>query len=194
MNGSSDGLDGAWRPHAIYLLVNDKVYFQFYVDQWLRADRPTWEVIVRPRFSIQERFAHALRLIPNNRIDEFDKLNGVVMTNLFKKQGISGWKPSGVPVAVATGTVVYQKNSTDGLATIDLAVEKVALGGKTILMNEKNGVEHPRFLRVEYEHKKNPVPKQGQRVEIGGNVVWDTDSEWHYEIHPRGASDVKILP
>jgi hypothetical protein len=38
----------------------------------------------------------------------------------------------------------------------------------------------------------NPVPQRGQKVQICGQVWWDSDKEGWYEIHPRNASDVAI--
>ncbi|HZU38749.1 MAG TPA: hypothetical protein VFA18_22670, partial [Gemmataceae bacterium] len=155
---------------------------------------PSWKVVLRPRASIPERFARCLRMIPNGKLDKKDKVSAFISTPLAKMNGISGWKSTNVPVTYATGRAIQVAKSTDGFCTIDIALEKVRSGTQDYLVDGKHTIHLQRYLRVEYKHKGHPLPRQGQRVQIGGTVWWDTDDEWWYEIHPRGPQDVKGLP
>jgi hypothetical protein len=204
VTGSPDGPNGAWKPASIHLKVNGNDFVQFEVNEWLCQRRPIWQVDLRPRAPVQEHFGRALRMIPNNRLGEKDKLSALLTTPLAKENGISGWKHTSIPVTFATGKVAYVAESTDGLATIDIAVENVRVGNKDFALDAKHGINQQRYLRVEYKYlvhqdvahrlgKSNPVPAKGQRVRIGGVIFWDTDDEWWYEIHPRGPQDVQSL-
>lgn len=205
VNGSGDGPSGEWKPARIDLLVNNltagrKLVLSFEVNEWLRNSHPNWQVVLRPRLSGPQRFAHSLRMIRNNTLDATDKAVAFLTTTFAKNAGISGWKKTNVPVTFATGKVAWTGKSTDGLDTIDIALESLRCGNETFSMDEKHGFHLQRYLRVEYQYKKGPFdkahprPQQGQRVQIGGTVWWDTDLEWWYEIHPRGPQDVKGLP
>jgi hypothetical protein len=203
VTGSPDGPNGEWKPASIHLIVNGKEFVHFEVNEWLRQAHPTWQVLLRPKASLQERFARAMRMIPNGKLEKKDKISSLITTPLAKEKGISGWKHTNIPVTFATGKVVQMATSLDGLATIDIALESLRVGNQDFPMDAKHGILQQRYLRVEYQFKHgdpagvlekgHPLPRQGQRVRIGGTVWWDTDDEWWYEIHPRGPKDVEVL-
>lgn len=206
VDGTTDLPDGEWKPERIHLLVNERVWASFSINEWLASpDHPIWIVTLRD-YSVAELFARSLRMIPNGQLRHFDEDIALITTPLFKEQGISGWqKVPSLPLSCATGTVLYDPGrSQDSLATIDLQMERLDVGERDhFLFDGKHGINRPRFLRVEYrfrEHSfpiasgQNYVPQRGERVRICGEVKWDTDQEGWYEIHPRDPSDVHLSP
>jgi hypothetical protein len=199
--GMPDGIDGAWKLAQVHLIVNDQELIRAAVDHWLDQDHPVWVFHLRPEFTAEERFAHSLRMIPNAPISGFDESVAVLTTNLFKLQGISGWIGTSLPITCAMGTVIREPaQSTDGLATIDLQLESLQVGDRQFVLDAGHGFAQPRFLRVEYAYggfpplfSGNPLPHNGQRVRICGEVKWDSDHEGWNEIHPRSVDDVQIF-
>lgn len=203
VDGTGDGLGGAWRPERIALLVNGDILHQFEINQWLDADNPVWMQTLYPG-TAEALFARSLRLLPNEPIGAFDEDVAFITTPLFKEKGISGWwKIPQLPIACVEGTVLRPPaRSTDSLATIDLQVAKLEVGGQVFTFDAPGGIAHKRYLRVEYRYRMEPfpwqsgqyyVPRQGERVRICGEVKWDTDREGWYEIHPRGPDEVRPL-
>lgn len=196
VSGTGDGLGGAWKPSRIYLIVNNVEYAEYAIERPLNSKNPEWKAELR-RFTSEadaERFVFSLRLVPNSRVSWFDRRIARLTTPLFKERGISGWIRQGLPISCATGTVIRAPAlSDDGLATIDLRLERIEVGDRRFVLDGQHGVPHVRFIRVEYRRRRNPVPQSGQRVRICGEVKWDTDREGWHEIHPRGAEDVTVL-
>lgn len=199
--GMPDGFGGRWMPCRIQLFLNNQpdADFSFEIKQWLDRRHPVWKREVREFHpdTFEERFARSLRLLPNRG---FSGLGGFltnsigILTTLLKKAGLSGWRSEHV-MAYVTGTVIRPPNkSTDGLASIDLMVESLEINSHSFIFDGLHGINHPRFIRAEYKHRGNPLPGNCQRVRIYGEIKWDTDQEGWYEVHPRKAHHVEILP
>lgn len=199
-SGTGDGLDGAWKPAAVHLVVNGRELVGADINQWLTDSNPQWMHLLRPGLAPEELFARTLRVLPNEPIGAFSESVAILTTNAFKLRGISGWLGTDL-IACAYGTVIRPPaKSTDGLATIDLRLESVELNGRRFVLDGAHGINLDRYLRVEYMYggfpplpMGNPVPGDGQTVRICGNVKWDTDHEGWYEIHPRSPRDVEIV-
>jgi hypothetical protein len=198
--GTPDGLDGAWKPARIQLLVNHKEFVRFEINQWIDTKHPSWAILLRPQFGPAELFARSLRLHIDDKLGPADE--GIAaLTTPVKEMHISGWIESKLPLTTAIGKIRQIGHSTDAFVTIDLELESVQVGQKTFQLDGKHSIPHKRFLRVEYRNAVEAALGKlgigtlriGQRVKIGGNVKWDTDQEGHWEIHPRGPHDVKIL-
>ncbi len=193
VTGTPDGLDGAWKPELIELIVNGAERIGFTVNRWLDEDKPIWMRVLKPRYSLSEAFAHTLRMAPNNSVGWFSELIGGLTTYLFKDNGISGWENTPVPVTCATGKVYRTPAwSTDGLATIDLQLEGVRVGNDDFVLDGRHGVEQTRYLRIEaldWIYLAHTIGDK-QRVKICGDVVLDSDQEMWYEIHPRDETDI----
>jgi hypothetical protein len=193
----TDGPDGAWKPSEVELLVNGESYYKVEVNQWLDRQHPFWIVEMRA-FSpntAAERFLRSLRVTPNRPLTPAQE-SLARLTTPFKIMGISGWLPGIVPSACATGVVRQAFVSTDGLTTIDLALRAIEVGGSTSILDGQHGIPHQRFLRVEsrFGDGQGRRPGAATGMRICGAVRWDSDNEGWYEIHPRAASDLTILP
>jgi len=69
-----------------------------------------------------------LRLIPNQPLDKMGEELGFWTTKFGKYRGISGWLAQPIGPTCATGKVIRAPGiSTDGLATIDLSVDKIEI-------------------------------------------------------------------
>jgi hypothetical protein len=112
-------------------------------------------------------------------------------TTPFKRHGISGWIETGC-LARATGAAVRDgQHSTDGFWTIDLQLTSFAIGDVTA-----TGAHFIR-IEVEPERKAHDVcaarpPRAGDRIELSGPVLIDTDGDSFLEIHP--VDDFQLLP
>jgi hypothetical protein len=153
-----------------------------------------WTRVLKPSYTLEQALAHTLRMLANNPVDWLSEVVGAATTYLFKDTGISGWDATNVPTTCATGTVFRTPAwSTDGLATIDLRLESILVGDKEFVLDDGHEVKHTRFIRIEdkdFLYLGHTIGDK-QRVQICGEVVWDTDQEGWYEIHPRGSSDVR---
>jgi hypothetical protein len=198
--GTPDGIDASWKPARIHLLVNHREYVQFEINQWLDSKHASWAILLRPQFGPAELFARSLRLRIDDKLGPADE--GIAaLTTPFKEMHISGWIESKLPKTTAIGKIRQIGHSTDAFVTIDLDLESVQVGQKTFHLDGKHGIPHQRFLRIEYRAPAEAVLgglgggalRIGQRVQISGAVKWDTDEEGHWEIHPHGPKDVKVL-
>jgi len=216
VTGTRDGLDGAWHPEKVELIVDGSPHCDGIINEPLNSSCWFWKKPCRTIATNEvTSFARSLRLCRNEPLSRIAKLTGIVTTPLFKERGISGWLDcpeerqclegsrlkscSGLPAMVcAIGTILIDPaDSTDGLATIDLEVESVDFCNEQRLCNTRallkiSDPARPRFLRVEYRHGKNPIPKKGERVKFCGELRWDTDREGWWEIHPRNVYDVGV--
>lgn len=195
VTGTPDFPHGGWKPKSIHLIVNGVDWVSVTVQPWLNMTNPFWKRNVRPAWSDARRFARTMRLRPNEKLGPGDETIAILTTTQFKLMGISGWLGSGVPRTCATGKVMRRALSTDGLATIDLELALLDIGGRRYRFDPGHGIRAPRYVRVEYFFPQAPesVPDAGQCVQICGTVKWDTDREGWYEIHPSGAADVKVV-
>lgn len=213
--GFGDGVDGAWHPESISLIVNDHDYKTLNVKSPLNAKCWYWRSS-DPDDADLDVLAHSLRLVRNRSLNFLDKAIGIITTNAFKRRGISGWLSNPKkkecdsfgnqtiagdamqPICV-TGQVVQKGKSTDGLETIDLKVSEIescALGitacAQHLPLDKDHGFAQARYVRVENKRTHDLVHK-GQAARICGNVLWDTDYGGWWEIHPRDSKDLQSL-
>jgi hypothetical protein len=193
--GTGDGADGSWKPASIQVLVDGAPWASATINEWLTdPTRPVWRTDLRPGLTDADRFAWSLRALPNEHLTGLDEAVAYVTTAVFKSNGISGWLGTDLGRATVTGTLVRPPAmSTDGFATIDLSAERLDVAGRTFLLDGQHDVPlAPRYLRVEYLNP-GPLPADGQRVQISGQVVIDSDRESWWEIHPASPADVVLL-
>jgi hypothetical protein len=126
-----DSPPGDWGPHQVTLLVNGAPYPPrcpyCIITQRLHHGNATW---VQPLkgYSPEELFVRSLRRIPNQPLDKMSEDVGLLTTKFGKDRGISGWLAQPLGPTCATGTVWRTPAiSTDGLATIDLSVDKIEI-------------------------------------------------------------------
>jgi PLAT/LH2 domain len=192
VTGSWDGIDGAWKPESLTVIVNqgdvDQEELTFNINRILDEGRPSWLRALRPDYTLAEAFAHTLRFGPNIAISGLSELLAAGTTLLFKDTGVSGWDPTSFPDSTATGVVIRTPAwSDDGFATIDLKLTNLRVGATDFMLDGFHGVDHTRYLRIElldFLYLAHTIGDK-QRVQISGSVKWDTDSEGWYEIHPR---------
>lgn len=216
VTGTGDGISGAWHPQRVRLLVDGTEYASAdFSAQPLNSRYWFWT----KRFAIDPyadplSFARSLRLKPNDKLPWTAKPTGFITTPLFKKKNISGWlecpeqkenpgleKPCGrVPQRVCASGEVFgtPARSSDGLATIDLTLDALEFCLDTGVCLQRAKLtelqdSRPRYLRVEYLHRGNRVPKKDEPVRICGELRWDTDREGWWEIHSREKTDVESL-
>ena len=214
--GLKDGFDGAWYPESITLVVNDRDYKPLSVTTPLNSRCWYWRSL-DPDDADLRSFAQSLRMVRNRPLNVLDKASGLLTTNAFKRRGVSGWlsnprkrqcTDSGnenlharelSPMCV-TGWVVGKGKSTDGLETIDLKVSEVesCAGGITacserLPIDKDHGFDQARYIRVENKRTHDLVHKT-KAARICGKVLWDTDYEGWWEIHPRDSRDLQALP
>lgn len=208
-NGTRDGLDGAWHPKQIVLIVNGLRRHPVEIGEplnsrcWFWRTRETMDP--DSLYSSASNFARTLRLEPQAELTPGAKFSGFIFTP-FKKIGISGWLtppetrecvnakrrknlPSQPYRVCATGKVMASAKSTDGLATIDLDVSTIEFCSEGRCDNPAP-TDRKRYLRVEYDHNGNDIPAKGEDVRICGQLRWDTDKEGWWEIHPRNCEDI----
>ena len=184
-------LDGApgidWYVGSITVTVNGTPLGPVAVNQSLGQHHPVWLGRITTKSDAETVFMSALsRRCNAHAVNAFAQGAGFLSTPLFKLRGVSGWKNTGVPYTHVYG-VVYREpaRSTDGLATIDVAV-----GPEESRTFDPNP-EHYRFIRVEYLWQGRRTPHRADRVYVSGPVVWDTDGEGWFELHPTEASEVR---
>jgi hypothetical protein len=204
--GAPDSPPGDWGPHKITLFVNGRPYPDSsccLVNKRLAHNHATWVTYLKPGQTEEDHFVRSLRVLPNEKLNKMSEDVAFLTTKFGKERGISGWLAQPVGVTCATGNVKWTPGiSNDGLATIDLGVDKleVTKSGPAAtpqvleyFLDGQHGIAHQRFIRVEYLYHGSPLPRAGQRARICGEVYRDTDYEGWYEIHPRGASDVTMM-
>src|SRR5262249_48190419 len=133
-------------------IVNDKELVSIPVRERLKKGHPAWVRMLK-RLRPEERFVLGLRVHVNSSGGhEAEEL--ARFTTVFKNLGISGWEPAPVPTAIATGVLRHPPSpGTDGFVSLDLELEQVQAIGRTFILDEKHGVRHPRFIRIEYKHR-----------------------------------------
>ena len=205
-----DGIDGAWKPRGLSLIVNQQEYKSFDINQWLNRDHPEWEAGLIQTRNRGDWFARSLRISINEELSFFDK-QIAKYTTLFKRFGISGWTDLHF-AAFATGIVKRTARSTDTIGTIDMQVESVVIDDEEFVLDGAHGINHTRYLRAEYwgggswpagflpywspldiPIPLGTLPEPGQRVRIFGEVLWDSDDEGWLEIHPIRPEDIVSL-
>jgi hypothetical protein len=121
---------------------------------------------------------------PQETLTWFDRWIAL-LTTPFKFCGISGWTETGCEARAAGRPVRDAQHSTDGFWTIDVRLERFAVGA------EPAGLAEPRFVRVEVEPgtKAHDVCAAtrvlaGMGMAFAGAVVVDTDGPF-LEVHPE---------
>jgi hypothetical protein len=211
-SGFGDGVDGAWNPERVTLIVNDHDYKTLNIKSPLNSKCWYWRSFDPDDLDLNI-FAHSLRFTPNKSLKLVDKVTGILTTNAFKKRGISGWLSNpkkkecdssgkenvkAVPMQpiCVTGQVVQKGKSTDGLETIDLRVSEIEscvqsneICSRRLAIDTQHGFRQPRYLRAENRMTHNRVHR-GEIARICGDVLWDTDREGWWELHPRTNHDL----
>jgi len=125
-----DSPPGDWGPHKITLLVNGAPYPDAsccVVSQRLHHGNATWVHVLKPS-TTEDVFVRSLRLIPNPALNKMSEDVAFLTTKFGKDRGISGWLAQPIGPTCATGKVLRTPGiSNDGLATIDLAVDKIEI-------------------------------------------------------------------
>ena len=127
-----DSPPGDWGPHKVTLLVNGVPYPNdscCIVGQRLHHGNATWVQVQKPYpVTNEEVFVRSLRLIPNPALDKMSEDLAFLTTKFGKDRGISGWLAQPIGPTCAIGTVIRTPGiSNDGLATIDLSVDKIEI-------------------------------------------------------------------
>ncbi|MDQ6942880.1 MAG: hypothetical protein M3169_10270 [Candidatus Eremiobacteraeota bacterium] len=193
--------DNRWHPLSFRLKVNGHNFgglMAFPQNVILDKQSPSWRYDLKS-LSHAEMFAYGLR-------DEIAPITGHLgeeisrFTTEFKKLGISGWQRGPLvndpqfPRATAVGYVRHPPSpGDDGFVSLDLQLESVDIGGENFSVDGSGSVGLQRYVRVEYCHHANAWPRLDDHVQISGRVVWDTDKNGFFEIHPDGPADVKVI-
>lgn len=212
VTGTKDGFAGAWHPESVTLLVNDVEFVKITPAHALNSRCWYWRAPSPVNWDLRL-FARSLRIRPNDKLSFTAKALAFLTTNVFKKNGISGWisdpqerecggviqdrEGSDSVRLCADGEITRKASSTDGLRTIDMRVTQIDLCPdenkpcvKRIVLNHDNGFRLARYLRIESRFRA-PTTK-GRRSRICGQLLWDTDREGWWEIHPRTADDLRV--
>ena len=209
VTGIGDGIAGAWHPESLTLFVNGAKFRTVRVDGRLNSSCWYWRSLIAPDRGLNL-FARSLRVKQNRELHFIDKVSGLLTTNLFKKQGISGWlddpmkkecgASSKIPLHLPTSVCVIGKviaigYSTDGLETIDIKVTQIQncpdydYCSETQIIDAEHGFTQARYIRIENGTKRTRLAP-GTITRICGRVVWDTDREGWWEIRPRSIQDL----
>ena len=84
------------------------------------------------------------------------------------------------------------------LATIDPEVRKLNSARKSecndqAVLEDVDSAHRPHDLRIEYKYHGHDVPKESEDVGIRGKLLWDSDREGWWELHPRDCRDVTFI-
>lgn len=191
-----DSPGGAWKPHKVTLYVDGAPYPNdscCLVDQSLAQGHGLWTLQLHhfDPYGAEQVFLRSLRLSANPPLTQVSETLGYLTTKFGKDRNISGWLPDDVSTNCVTGTLIRSPAvSTDGLATIDLQVEKMEemlpstyhvpvsstplkaiqrpqvvppLQTFEFILDGNHGIAHTRFLRIEYAY--------GGQITVGGGSV-----------------------
>lgn len=212
VTGTKDGFAGAWHPEKLTLLVNGVEFVTIKPDHALNSCCWYWRA-PSPDDSDLDLFARSLRIRRNDKLSLAGKALGFFTTNVFKKNGISGWisdpqekecygvihnrEDSDSAVLCADGEIITKASSTDGLRTIDMRVLQLDLCPDETKpcrqradLTKNSSFRLDRYIRIESRFQTSI--RKGAVARICGNLRWDTDREGWWEIHPRTAADIKV--
>jgi hypothetical protein len=195
-----------WKPTQITVTVNGRVFGTYPINDRLKAGHSTWIKMLRP-MSPNQQFVALLRAVPNIQSTHAgEDIAGA--STVFKNLGISGWKSGPISQATVEGRLIHPPScGSDGYVSLDLDVANVTTGRKwmglaadTAAVNTDK-VPHPRFIRIEYLRVDSHGTMDdryvgwhvGQRFQVSGPVLWDTDKSGFFELHPVGAKAVRPL-
>lgn len=187
-----DGFPGVdWNVASLRVDVNGRPFATVPVHRALTQRRPMFVARITDSYDPVELFRLALSTTPNEHpITFLGRALGFFTTPFLKLHNVSGWKETDVPMMRVAG-IVYRRpaRSTDGLATIDVAVQSAGPAANAPLVPV-----HCRFLRIEYRWEGRALPDMASMVDVSGPVKWDTDDEGWFELHPSTSSEVRSQP
>jgi hypothetical protein len=140
-----------------------------------------------------------LRSTVNRELKWYDKLFGAATTP-SKETGFSNaWDEYDFWID-ATGTVVHDAYSTDGLETIDIRLLTLAAYDNELYSGKAKcswAQIDGKYIRVEVfpwvlVFYSGPRPQPGNTVAVKGRLYWDRDG--FLEIHPQHGGDLRIIP
>jgi hypothetical protein len=184
----------------VSLIVNGREFATFSVNDRLMQGHPSWTGLFKT-FPPEEQFARGLRVNLGRQNSSFDE-EIARLTGIFKDLNVSGWQNGPIQTARVVGKLQSPpSDSKDGFATLDLELERVEARGAMFVLDGAHGVRHKRYLRIEYKHRTSNGSDDsrfkswhpGDRLAVSGQVLWDTDRNGFYEIHPDSSSQVKVL-
>jgi hypothetical protein len=206
-----DSPPGDWGPHKVTLLVNGAPFPDAsccLVNERLHHGNATWVQTLKPyplnaANRDEEIFARSLRLIPNAALNSMSEDVALLTTKFGKDRGISGWLAQPIGPTCATGRVIRTPAvSTDGLATIDLGVDKIEI---TKTLPPARGAQIPALAlsRGEPEPTGSATPAQGAKTEtleyvldgkhgIAGSRYLRVEYAFHGNALPRNQDQVRI--
>jgi hypothetical protein len=185
---------GQWVPKSIALSVNGIEYIRCDVNERLRRGHPSWTGFWEP-VSPEDIFVNGLRVTnmsASKGLDEF----AAGLTTYLKVNDISGFEPGPIKKAKIIGVLKHEPSpGKDEFVSLDLLIESIKVDGKELISR----VNHPRFIRVEYRHRKNSNEDDDrykewhpeQRLQVEGRILRDTDRATFYEIHPEKKGNIK---
>jgi hypothetical protein len=191
---------GQWKITHVALIANGHELGSFDINETLKQRHSEWSAPLRS-LSVAEQFANGLRVNLNKASTESDE-NIARVSTVFKISDISGWKTKDVRYAHAIGVLKNAPSpGTDDFVSLDLQLERIEAMNTGFDLDEKHDIKHPRFIRVEYKNRDEsghvdtrysgwPV---GTRLVVDAPVLWDTDRNGFYELHPDQASQVSPL-
>lgn len=177
--------NGQKRLSAANIFLATIVIILFSTPAWAEGI-PCWIRCHCPRKILSaNEVADALRPSSNRPLNCLARSTGILTTYLGKMLGIQGWRNYRLPARVS-GKVVQAAGSSDGLYTIDLAIENLSVDGKPVRLSR------PSFIRVEVfplVRHGAPLPVcKDELVCISGKLMWDGDG--FLEIHPKHPNEI----
>jgi hypothetical protein len=90
---------------------------------------------------------------------------------------------------------------SDGYVSLDMQVEVVEAHNHSFVLDNRHGIPHTRYIRIEYKHVgTNGIDDDryknwgiGQRLAVQGPALRDTDRWGFTELHPIEAGQVTVL-
>jgi hypothetical protein len=191
---------GEWKIDHVTLIVNGNDFASFDVNEVLKQGHSSWVRSVG-KISAETLFANGLRVNLNKASTVSDEAAARV-TTVFKISDISGWQKGPVASARAVGVLRNSPSpGDDGFVSLDLELELIEANNRAFVLDGQNDIGHKRYLRIEYKNRDSsghldtrykswPV---GTRLAVEGPVLWDTDRNGFYELHPDRPNQVSIL-
>jgi hypothetical protein len=191
---------GQWKIDHATLIVNGHDFASFDVGETLKQRHSDWARTVRP-LSTDQQFVNGLRVNLNKASTVMDEKLARV-TTIFKLSDISGWKSGPVSQARAVGVLRNSPSpGDDGFVSLDLELEIVEANHRSYVLDDRHGVGHKRYLRVEYKNRYSSgyVDDRykgwtiGTTLVVEAPVAWDTDRNGFFELHPDNPTQVAQL-
>src|SRR4030095_2907267 len=131
-----------------------------------------------------------LRREPNDSLGLISRSFGF-LTTPFKRIGFFGWQDTGFRVC-SRGIVRQAASSTDGFRTFDMSIDSIEINGRSAKITRLS------FIRVELCTRDvcrppHRVPDYLEAWRLCGRLLWDSDPEGWFEIHPQSEDDVQFV-